>query len=464
MTKQFADKVYQALIKSCPKGSRAVIAVSGGADSMALAACAAQLAQEGYFTAYAMHVEHGIRGNEALRDAAYTEKFCLKNKLPFKCVHENVPEYSRKMGMSMENAARELRYRALQQYAESVKADFILTAHHGDDQAETVLLKLLRGASAAGLSGMQLQNKNILRPFLHLSRADLKDYCRQKNICYCHDSSNDDVHYTRNKVRLELLPYLEKNFNSAVRKTLLQTAELLREDEAFINQFVKQKITERLQQKDGQVCINTSAWQKIMPSVRKRLLRYGYFTAGGRELSYLHTEKLDQLCLTKRSGRLLQLPQKINAYYAYEKLTFSAADEIKADASMDITVKIEHGFELSIGNGKKISIELVQGKCPKRSAENIVYPLELLDSNALTIRTRRAGDRFYPYGGTGGKKLKDFFIDKKISREERDRKLLVCCKKQILGIFTVANGGWKPGAYKSWLNVILADERTNDDE
>lgn len=464
MTKQLTDKVYSTLKENCPRGCKVVVAVSGGADSIALADCAARLSSEGYFTAYAMHIEHGIRGSEALRDADYTQEFCLKNNLPFKCVHKNVPAYSREMGLSMEAAARELRYKALQQYAGSVQADFILTAHHGDDQAETVLLKLLRGASAAGLGGMQLQNKNILRPFISLSRKDLEAYCRERNIAYCHDSSNDDVQYTRNKVRLELLPYLEQHFNAAVKKTLLQTAELLREDEDFIEQFVEQEAAKRLQRQENCVCIDTYAWQSVMPAVRKRLLRYGYFTVGGRELNYLHTEKLDRLCLENRSGRLLQLPQKINAYYAYEKVRFSAASESKITETADISVKIEQDKEVSLGNGKKIRIELVQGACPKRSMNNIVYPLELLADDVLTIRTRRAGDRFYPYGGSGSKKLKDYFIDKKITRDERARKLLVCSRQHILGIFTIANGSWQQGDYKSWLNVILTDERTDKDE
>lgn len=441
-----------------------VVAVSGGADSMALADCAARLTGEGYFKAYAMHIEHGIRGAEAWRDAACTQEFCLKNNLPFKCVHENVPAYSRKHGLSMEAAARELRYKALQQYAEKVQADFIVTAHHGDDQAETVLLKLLRGASSSGLGSMQLQHNNILRPFLDLSRHDLEAYCVEKNIAYCHDSSNDDVRYTRNKVRLELLPYLQKHFNSAVKKTLQQTAALLREDEDFIGQFVEAEVAKRLRQQDSCVCIDTSAWQLVMPSVRKRLLRYGYFLAGGTELNYLHTEQLDSLCLERRSGRELPLPQKICAYYAYEQIKFFPKATKKAAAMIEVNVKIEPDKEYSLGNGKKIRIELIQGNCPQRTTENIVYPLELLTDDVLTVRTRRDGDRFSPYGSSGGKKLKDYFIDKKIDREARDCKLLLCSKQRILGIFTIANGSWPKGDYKSWLNVILADERTDNDE
>lgn len=421
---------------------------------MALAHGAARLNSEGYFKAYAMHVEHGIRGAEALRDAGYTEAFCLEQKLPFVCVHEDVPLYSREKGLSLENAARELRYNALQQYAGRVHADFILTAHHGDDQAETVLLKLLRGTSASGLGGMRKCRDNILRPLLGLSRQDLEEYCRQRQISYCHDSSNDDVHYTRNKIRLELLPYLEREFNASVKKALQQTAELLREDEDFINGFVRREAAARVQSDDKNVSVDTAGWCQLMPSVRKRLLRHCYFLAGGRDLGYLHTKQLDKVCLAGQSGKILQLPQKITAYYAYDKLTFTA-QKMSAAHLTEATVRIENGQQIILDDGRKICVEVLAGKQPARGENNIIYPMALIREQELIIRSRRDGDRFCPYGRRGSKKLKDFFIDKKIPRTERDKKLLLCCRDKILGVFSVANGAWEQGNYDLWINVIL---------
>ena len=203
-------KVYNALKEYISQGESLLLAVSGGADSMALADGVLELVNEGYCSAYVLHVEHGLRGEEALADAELVRRFCEEKGLAFTCVHVDVNAYAQGNKFSTEEAARKLRYAALEEKAQELNADFILTAHHSDDQAETVLLKLLRGAGTEGLSGMQVRSGKILRPLLHLTREHLENYCALQNINYCYDSSNDDLHYTRNKIRRELLPILTK--------------------------------------------------------------------------------------------------------------------------------------------------------------------------------------------------------------------------------------------------------------
>ena len=212
-------KVYNALKQYIPQGGSLLLAVSGGADSMALADGIVQLVEEGYCKASVLHVEHGLRGEEALADAELVRKFCEAKGLAFTCVHVDVNAYAESNKLSTEEAARKLRYAVLEEKARELEADFIMTAHHSDDQAETVLLKLLRGAGTEGLSGMQVRSGKILRPLLHLTREHLENYCALQDISYCYDSSNDDLHYTRNKIRRELIPYLEKNFNPAIKKS-----------------------------------------------------------------------------------------------------------------------------------------------------------------------------------------------------------------------------------------------------
>jgi tRNA(Ile)-lysidine synthase len=214
-----------------------------------------------------------------------------------------------------------LRYAALEEKAQELNADFILTAHHSDDQAETVLLKLLRGAGTEGLSGMLVSSGKILRPLLHLTREHLENYCALQNINYCYDSSNDDLHYTRNKIRRELLPYLEKNFNPAIKKAVVQSAGILQEDDACLNQMAQEKFQAIARCTDEGVVLNVRKWQEVPAALRKRILRQAYFLAGGKELGYRHTEALDVLCLRKTSGKYLQLPQKMQAFYQRGSLT-----------------------------------------------------------------------------------------------------------------------------------------------
>ena len=320
-------KVYNALKLHIPQGSILVVAVSGGADSMALADGMAQLFKEGYCQPHVLHVEHGLRGDEALADAELVRKFCEAKGLPFTCVHVDVKAYAMQNKLSTEEAARKLRYAALKEQAQALNAEYILTAHHSDDQAETVLLKLLRGAGTEGLSGMQVRSGKILRPLLHLTREHLENYCALQNITYCYDSTNADLHYTRNKIRQELLPYLEQNYNPAIKKALVQCAEILQEDDACLNQMAQEKFQALANCTNAGVILDVRKWQDSPAALRKRILRQAYFLAGGKELGYRHTEALDVICLRKTSGKYLKLPQKMIASYNRGKLLIQPANE-----------------------------------------------------------------------------------------------------------------------------------------
>lgn len=461
---QIIDKVKKTLQKAVPAGSTIVAAVSGGADSMALAGALQSLCQKQRYRIYVLHVEHGLRGREALHDAEMVKLFCSNLGLPFCCRHVDVRAYSSKAGISVESAARKLRYQALEEEADRVGAKWIVTAHHSDDQAETVLLKLLRGAGTAGLSGMAECNGRLLRPFLHLTRKELEVYCQMQQIAYCHDSSNDDVYYTRNRVRLQLLPYLQKHFNPAVKKALVQTAELLQQDEAFFSQLVESEFKARAVLQDGKLLLDTNGWQAMAQPVRTRLLRRAYFALGGQELGYRHTLAADTLCLNNRSGQMLKLPQQIRAAYAYECLTFLASqqdNETKTEQE-EVLLPLRDGAAAATAAGR-IYVQLLKQR-PAFSGNNIIYPAAALAGEWLTIRSRKNGDRFSPYGGCGSKKLKDYFIYKKIPRQQRDSKLLVCCQDRIIGIFGVANAAWKPGEYDLWLNIVLTEKEHNDEQ
>lgn len=313
-------KVENALRKNIPAGSRLILAVSGGADSMALADGVAQLMGEGYCQGTVLHVEHGLRGEEALADAELVRSFCEERGLDFICEHVDVRGLASAGKLSKEEAARSLRYQVLDKYLTALQADFIVTAHHSDDQAETVLLKLLRGTGIEGLSGMQVRSGRLLRPLLHLSRSHLESYCQLRSLAFCHDSTNDDLAYTRNRIRRELLPYLEKAFNPSIKKALVQTAEILQEDDACLTLMAQEKFQALANCTEGEVSLNVRKWQELPAALRKRILRHAYFMAGGKELGYRHTEALDVLCLRRTSGKYLKLPQKMLGTYNHGSL------------------------------------------------------------------------------------------------------------------------------------------------
>ena len=203
------EKKLEEMLKVCPawkKGTTIVVACSGGADSLALADLVAYLAPGMDIKAKVLHVEHHLRGAEAEADAKLVEEFCHRSRLDFHRVDVDVPKLVEEEGLSVEEGARKLRYQALEQYRQEVGASAIFLAHHRDDQAETVLLNLVRGTGTRGMRGMLPINGYLARPFLQATRKDMEDYCASRGLTYCQDSTNSDITYKRNWIRKELLP------------------------------------------------------------------------------------------------------------------------------------------------------------------------------------------------------------------------------------------------------------------
>lgn len=298
------DKVLKALKAYIEPQERVLLAVSGGADSMALAMGTAILQQQDYLTACVCHVEHGIRGQEALEDAELVKKFCSRQHLEYYCEHVDVPAYCEQQGMSLEEGARKLRYEALYRVARQRGIKVLLTAHQKEDQAETVLLRLLRGAGTEGLGAMEpigaYGDLKLVRPFLQLSRADLEAFCVEYKLTFAEDSTNQDLNYTRNRVRLELLPYLEQSFNPNIKSALVRLAELLREDNACLDKQVDSYFQGN--------SYSAKELRALPKAIRTRLYRRVYFTSGGAELSYERTEAIDKMLLANIGNKEVQLP------------------------------------------------------------------------------------------------------------------------------------------------------------
>jgi tRNA(Ile)-lysidine synthase len=215
-----------------------VTAVSGGADSMALA--------EGMHRAglrfTVCHVEHGIRGEASREDARFVEAYCRERKIPFRCISVDATAAAREAGLSLEDAARRLRYAALERCADETGAAFIVTAHQKEDQAETLLLRLLRGSGTLGLAGMRFRHGRILRPLLEFRGRELRDFCRAAGLEWREDETNQDCRYVRNRIRRELLPYLAARFPGDMTEILSRTARAIQEDADFLEDLARQAL------------------------------------------------------------------------------------------------------------------------------------------------------------------------------------------------------------------------------
>ena len=273
-----------------------LLAVSGGADSLALAHACAALAAQGWGSYSVCHVEHGLRVQAA--------SYAAQNRL------------------STEDAARRLRYAALRRIAAQQGAAAIVTAHHEGDQAETLLLRLLRGAGLQGLAGMRAQQGDIIRPLLTLPKSLLEEYCSAEGITVCYDSTNADTAYTRNRVRLELVPYLERSFNPAVVPTLARTAALLAQDAECLEQMADDAYRQLARRQDDAVSFPVTQLTALHSAVRLRVLRRAYFELGGEELSFERSQAIDSLLFRRSGGKIIQLPQGINVVFKNKQLIF----------------------------------------------------------------------------------------------------------------------------------------------
>ena len=214
-----------------PAGARVLCAVSGGADSMCLLLLLCGL---GMYTVAAAHFEHGIRGEESLRDCAFVSDYCAARGIPCFTEHADVPCYAAENGLGLEEAARELRYAFLERIAERESYDFIATAHNADDNAETMLLNLVRGTSGAGLCGIPAQRGKIIRPLLGLTRAEIEQLLGESGTPHVEDSSNADESIRRNRIRRAVMPVL-RELNPAFSAAAARTAAQLRRDEDYLS-------------------------------------------------------------------------------------------------------------------------------------------------------------------------------------------------------------------------------------
>ena len=217
------------------KNERVLVGLSGGADSVALLHVLLKIAPERGFELCAAHLNHGIRGAEAYHDQRFVEELCGQLGVPLVCEQLDIPGIARAEGKTLEQAAREKRYEFFHRAAGELGADKIAVAHHMDDQAESIMLHLIRGSGLKGLMGMEPAYGNIIRPLLRARRREIEEYAADNGLSYCTDSTNLERDASRNRIRLDLIPYIQENLNPCFVEGLCSMGELLRQDEEYLD-------------------------------------------------------------------------------------------------------------------------------------------------------------------------------------------------------------------------------------
>lgn len=401
----------------CGPKDKALVACSGGADSTALLLSMRELLMEGRIGGlFAAHLNHGIRGESAERDQRFCESLCGELGIPIAVETADVPAYAKAHGQTLEQAAREVRYAFLERARAAFGADVVFTAHHRDDQAETVLLHLLRGASAAGLGGMKPRNGSIARPLLNASREDILAYLDERGANYCEDETNADNGAARNRIRNELLPLL-KTYNPAVAEALCKSAALLAEDEAYLT-VLANEAEQKLTAGDG---LNREILRELPAPISSRVVKKRLLALDGN-VAEADIRRVCSLAAAK-TGTRIELPGGFAAWTDADALYIGRYPNA---SNFEIAFVPEGKTETPLGT---IVSERVANWRRPEDANEAFLDFETLPQG-LTVRSRRDGDRFYPLGAPGERKLSDVLIDRKIPKERRNLPLL-CAGSEV---------------------------------
>ena len=446
-------------------GVTIVVACSGGPDSTALLRSLHRLQSSHNLSLHVAHLNHDFRGAEADHDAAFVQLIADRLGLPCSIDKVDPIAYQRSHSVSsFEQAAREMRYSFLYSVAAAMGASAVALGHTSDDQAETVLLHILRGAGMQGLRGMAEvshwpwptdgNGPLLFRPLLDAGKAETAAYCRELGQTYREDSGNYLWRFTRNRVRLDLMPRLARDYNPRVRDALLRLARIARDEADFLEIELDSRWDGIATMEETGVLLDAGELAVLHSALQRRALRRAYSLAAGdsRALGESHLDAMLSLVQDRRGGRSLDLPRGISARFEANVLRIFSRDRRRRAPNLprEYSIRVPHedgetvefeaeGWQLSMRLGTSLSSQDSDAPPGRRFTASLKRDVLV---GEVTLRTRRPGDRIQPSGMTGTKKLQDFFTDAKIPRDQRDSVPLLVCERGIAWVVGHRVAGW----------------------
>lgn len=424
------------------EGDCILAAVSGGADSVCLLLILQELAQAGKIRLCAVHVEHGIRGEDSRKDACFVEEICRQHRIPCKIFHCQAMEYARAHKMTVEEGARILRYGFFEQAAEIFRADRIAVAHNQNDCAETILFHLARGTGLKGLCGIPPVRDNIIRPLLCVKRREIEAFLAAEGQIFCQDKTNETLDYTRNRVRHQILPVLEE-INSEAVAHMNQAAQQAAEAEALVRELTEERKDRYIRRDLQNVCISGKITEE-KPVLQKSLLHKALAETAGssRDISGRHVQSLREL-FEKQTGRKLSFPCGVEGVRTYDGVELKKEQEISDEKSCAVWEAKEtwilppEGILKIPFRGYEIHTRILENNLQNEEIPKKMYT-KWLDydkiKGTMLLRTRREKD-FLVIGPEGRrKKLKKFFIDEKIPGPKREHMLLLTDETHVVWV------------------------------
>ena len=431
------DKVRHTIEENemIDSGDKVVVAVSGGPDSMCLLHILYSLKEELKIELVAAHVNHCLRGEEADADEAYVRNFCSSLGIEFYSKKIDIHKIAEERNLSCETAGREVRYDFFQELLTKLNAEKIALAHNANDQAETVLMRIMRGSGMEGLVGIKPVRDNIyIRPIINILRTDIEAYCIENNLNPRIDKSNLENIYNRNKVRLELIPYIQDNFNKDIVNTLIRLSQTIGKDNEYLEKLTEERYKLYVISVGKRKVIRKEAFSEP-DAILTRVIRLALLNLIGTLKNFEKLHIYEVINIAHRStGKRAILPNGVSVVNNYGDIELSVKDGEKLENNNKEEFKIYINKVNDVQYGKyKISAKMVDSEKILNFKNKILTKYFDYDKikGDITLRYRKDGDRFTPLGMSGSKKLKDIFIDMKIPQEERNKIPLICFGEDI---------------------------------
>ncbi|MFQ6130714.1 MAG: tRNA lysidine(34) synthetase TilS [Armatimonadota bacterium] len=409
-------------------GEGLVVGVSGGQDSVALLDVLCALAGELGLRLHVAHLNHGLRGAQADEDEQFVRQLAVDLGLPCTTRRREVGGLAREWGLSVEVAGRQARYQLFEQARQEQELDKIAVGHTATDRAETLLINLLRGTGLDGLASIPAQRGRVVRPLILATRQDTADHCRSRGLRYRRDPSNVDVDHLRARLREELLPLLEREYQPRAGEALARAAELVADDAELLRELARARYEQVAQRSGDEVRLGIGGLLSSPAALRRRIVRQAVRDLTGEltDLGLGHCEAALELARAGQTGKRAELPGSVVAEVSYDALVLRAAEVEAEPGAVEEWLRVP-GRLTSEALGIVLEAEVL-------CREGLSAPLDEwgradLDydraGSELVVRNWRPGDRFQPLGMSGEKKLQDFFVDAKVPRRGRARVPLV---------------------------------------
>lgn len=427
------------------KGDSIVSAVSGGSDSVFMLEMLLAIKDDYDLKIIVTHVNHGLRGAEAQRDEDFVKKLAEKNGLIYEVEHIDMAGYAKEHSLTCEEAGRKLRYLFFEEIKEKYKADKVAIAHNENDVAETIFLNIFRGTGLDGLESIPLRRDFYIRPILCFEKSEILDFLKENNIRYVDDSTNFTNDYKRNIIRNEIIPFIKKNFNENIVSSMSRLASIAKENNLYLEDIINDKYINIVKSNtiDREGFNELNHYEKTL--VLRKFLR--------ENLNYLNNISKDNIedminLISLDSGKKYDIDGKHYLVNDFDKTIFKKLDINELSEEISLDFKLDKVYNIY---GSKFKFVLSDKILSKKYLD-----YDLL-TGKLSLRNRRSGDRFNPFGMKGSKKIKDYFVDKKVSSDDRSKVLFLMNDDEIAYVvgYDIADKYRASSKTKNYLNVIM---------